>query len=801
VSQAIVSQAIVATLLAAVVVHVAASASYAQSPRPASVPYSWKSVQMVGGGFVDGIVFHPSEKGLRYARTDMGGAYRWNDQSSRWEPLLDWVSYEDVNLMGVESIAVDPSDANRVYLACGTYTNPRTPDGAILRSADRGRTFQRTNVPFKFGGNENGRGNGERMAVDPNDGNILYLGTRQAGLWKSTDRAVTWHKVESFPDVTEAPPPAVPPAVQPAVPPAAQPASPAQPGRGAANRPSRGSGVVFAVFDANTVPSTRPKGKASSTIYVGVSLMGRDNLFRSTDGGNTWQAVPGQPTQYRPNRAVLASDGTLYVSYGTDPGPQRMTNGGVWKLDNKSGEWTEITPDKPDPDANKRFGYAAVAVDAHHPRTIIASSFNRSNGAGGQDDIFRSTDGGKTWKAVFGGGGTFDNTLAPYVTRTPIHWLFDIEIDPANSDHAMFTTGYGGWETFNLTAMDSGKPTKWSVMATGIEETVALELVSPTKGAHLISAIGDYGGFVHWDLDKPSPEGSPEPPLFGNTNGVAFAENQPEVIVRVGRASGHQPGANIGYSLDGGKSWQAPASTPQPTSSLGHIAVSSDGTTWVWAPQRTPVFFTRDRGATWVRAQGIPDNTRVIADRVNPRKFYGLALFDGKLFVSTDGAATFSSQPLTLPDGLPPRGGNRGDNRGGQDRIYAAPGKEGDLWLAAFNGLYHSPGSGETGNAGDTGKTFTRLAGVQEIHAFGFGKAAPGARDAALYLVGVVDGLRGIFRSDDAARSWVRINDDRHQWGLVLQITGDPKLYGRVYVGTHGRGTLYGDPAGDPAMP
>jgi hypothetical protein len=58
------------------------------------------------------------------------------------------------------------------------------------------------------------------------------------------------------------------------------------------------------------------------------------------------------------------------------------------------------------------------------------------------------------------------------------------------------------------------------------------------------------------------------------------------------------------------------------------------------------------------------------------------------------------------------------------------------------------------------------------------------------------DGLRGIFRSDNTGRAWVRINDDQHQWGLLLHITGDPKQYGRVYVGTHGRGTLYGDPAG-----
>jgi hypothetical protein len=84
---------------------------------------------------------------------------------------------------------------------------------------------------------------------------------------------------------------------------------------------------------------------------------------------------------------------------------------------------------------------------------------------------------------------------------------------------------------------------------------------------------------------------------------------------------------------------------------------------------------------------------------------------------------------------------------------------------------------------------------VTEVHAFGFGRAAPGSTDPALYLVGTVHGRYGIHRSTDGAAQWVRINDDAHQWGLILQVSGDPKLFGRVYVGTHGRGVLYGDPA------
>jgi photosystem II stability/assembly factor-like uncharacterized protein len=265
--------------------------------------------------------------------------------------------------------------------------------------------------------------------------------------------------------------------------------------------------------------------------------------------------------------------------------------------------------------------------------------------------------------------------------------------------------------------------------------------------------------------------------------------------VRVGNTSHHKPGLPIGYSLDAGKIWQPAASVPNPESKLGSVAVSSDGTVWVWspdpiytfgrAPEPTPVWLTTDRGSTWTQCQGIPPNTRVIADRVNPSDFYGMDLFGGKFFISNDRGRHFTQQPLKLGTRLPLQRGNRGDNRGGQDRMYATPNREGDLWIAAFDGLYHST---------DTGKTFSRIKGVEEIHAFGFGKGAPGTHFSALYLIGVDRGVRGIFRSDDIGRTWVRINDDQHQWGLVLHVTGDPKLYGRVYVGTHGRGILYGDP-------
>jgi len=178
---------------------VAALLGSCQLARPAqrdvgSEPYVWKNVKVGAGGFIPGIVFSPVEQGLAYLRSDMGGAYRWDDKIQKWLPLHDHVAAS--NYFGTESVAPDPRDANVVYLAAGMYS--RNP-AAMMRSRDRGQTWEIFPVDFAMGGNENGRGVGERLAVDPNSTNILYFGSRYDGLQRSIDCAETWQKVASFP--------------------------------------------------------------------------------------------------------------------------------------------------------------------------------------------------------------------------------------------------------------------------------------------------------------------------------------------------------------------------------------------------------------------------------------------------------------------------------------------------------------------------------------------------------------------------------------------------------------------------
>ena len=83
---------------------------------------------------------------------------------------------------------------------------------------------------------------------------------------------------------------------------------------------------------------------------------------------------------------------------------------------------------------------------------------------------------------------------------------------------------------------------------------------------------------------------------------------------------------------------------------------------------------------------------------------------------------------------------------------------------------------------------------MDEADAVGFGHAAPGCTYPAVYVSAKIRGVRGIFRSDDGGRHWERINDDTHQYAWTGQtITGDPRVYGRVYIATNGRGIICGD--------
>ena len=263
-------------------------------------------------------------------------------------------------------------------------------------------------------------------------------------------------------------------------------------------------------------------------------------------------------------------------------------------------------------------------------------------------------------------------------------------------------------------------------------------------------------------------------PPYKNTAYLAFAWKHPEIVVRSGNTY-HNDQITAAYSLDGGVSWKAFVSEPPGTIGKywrgeGPITISADGRTVVWSPTGVAPHLTQDWGATWYPCVGGSVNLSVAADTVNPSKFYAYDTEAGTIVVSTDGAQL--QGPRRGPSGPKRAMGPRP----GQDRTV--PGREGEFWVISNGFLIRSA---------DSGATAAEVKGVRATQ-IGFGKAAPGRDTPAIFIVGLVAGVEGLFRSDDGGTRWVRINDDAHGFGEMRCISGDPRIFGRVYFGTGGRG-------------
>ena len=513
-------------------------------------PYVWEQVTIKGGGFVTGIVFSQAAPNLIYARTDVGGAYRFDIDAKRWLPLTDWLSAWESNQMGIESIATDPSDPARVYLAAGTYVT--AGDGFILRSSDFGHSFERFAIGVPMGANANGRSMGERLMVDPNQPEKLYFASRNHGLRVSFDAGENWQAVDGLVDDAD------------------------EPILGAEDY-----GLTLVVFDERDAES----GEETQTIYVGAARLAEDDvvvdgaseadaerllgrnpthaLFRSRDAGASWQPVPGQPETMMPHHAVLASDGMLYVAYNDRPGPNDLRNGAIWRFDTETESWTDVSPRS----FSQRGGFGGLAVDAQNPSNLLATTL-----ALWPDQIFRSDSSGACWARVDGNAKHAQNGAdwlyfgGNDLSRTG--WMGDVEIDPFNPSRALYITGQGVWWSDDVTRADVDTATNWLFQNDGLEETVALDLISPSEGAHLVSALGDIAGFRHDNFAESPPGGMFSNPVFGNTSSLDFAESDPDLMVRVGT----NDGPHGAFSTDGGASWQRLINEPvDPEGQAQHI--------------------------------------------------------------------------------------------------------------------------------------------------------------------------------------------------------------------------------------
>jgi photosystem II stability/assembly factor-like uncharacterized protein len=346
----------------------------------------------------------------------------------------------------------------------------------------------------------------------------------------------------------------------------------------------------------------------------------------------------------------------------------------------------------------------------------------------------------------------------PWINGKAIHWAGVAVFDPFNNKAVWVTSGNGIFKTANIDAV----PTTWTFTVKGLEETVPLNINS-IPGGPVLSAIGDYDGFLHYNIDAyTNPQFSP---TMGTTTGLAVADANKNLAVRVGN--------KMYTSANGGVNWNQ----TNMNGSYGQVALSASGTVLLHNPSNSSTMYrSTNMGSTWSTVGGLSvNNARPVADPANASKFYVYNPADGSFMISTDSGASFWKFNTLAT--------------WGSDVIRAAPGREGDIWVPLnWGGLARTTSSGWQ---------FSNIANVTYCGAVGFGKAAAGASYPTVFIWGTIGGVTGVYRSTDAGQSWTRINDNAHQYGGPGNghfVVGDMNTFGVVYMSTAGRGIVVGKP-------
>lgn len=771
----------------------------AETTKDISSSMEWGAVKIGGGGFVSGIVAGQKEM---YLRTDVGGAYKWNYETSEWEQLMAFINEADRGLLSVKGIAVDPTDDDTVYFLCGCayFSDART---VIFKTTDGGKTFTESDVTehIQVHGNGDGRECVEPIAIDPDNPDTIYAGgdvtAGKSALIKSTDGGKTWNPVMGYdelglfkysmkyPHWTE------------------------HVARGCEDKGEQGynqqNGIGCILIEGGKV-------------YVGTSVTGQANIHVADVKDDKFEVLTKDlPTGNYPCSITNDGHGNIFFTYIAGLAFSGSA-GGAYKYDTKTGKVTcfdelknaigMIEADPNDPNkllartcgawSDQWFEEEWVQDDPNTPEDESTIAWG--------DHFFRSTDGGDTWQditpgqgeTIYGQGDPYkefvslpmDTNGYDWIYRKACHWGSGILLDPRNPDRILMTSGNGVFACDNVW---DEKGVQFYFQPDGVEEVVCLDFTS-VPGGDVYSAIGDYDGYIHRDVDE---IGEQYYPNIGSTCAIAYCPQNPDVMIRIAE---HQNDIAPGlYTLDGGETWTEMKNTP---GGKGAITQIGEGEYRFFASSSDSgnVSYSDDFGQTWNDCSGIPSQygsklTYLLVEPDMPNVVYAYATYYNsswhyskpaptaedaqyKLCVSTDYGKTFTSADICMYDQC--------DSAG---RIAYL--SEGELILGGgWNGMYHA--SFESG----------KLTGVEKLDSVfycktvGYGAPEKEGGVNTLYMYGKPDESdpEGIYRSTDAGKTWVCINTDNLYGGTGNGnlLVGDMNEFGTVYMSTVGCGIIYG---------
>ena len=595
--------------------------------------WEWQNVNLQGMGFVTGIVAHPTEADVVYARTDVGGVFRWEEASEAWTPLMDGqgIGYS------IASVAVDPEDAQVLYAAIG-----HKEEGTLYRSADRGDTWSPLALSVYMEGNGAWRHAGERLSVSDN---LLYYGSRRDGLWQSIDGGAQWRQID----------------------PAAVPVG-------------SDAGHAFTLIHP-----------ADDRIaYVGVQGEG---IYQTTNSGDDWSLLEGGPEgSFRPVHGTLAQDGSLYVTYAD--GPAAGAGGQVYRYSG-SGSLQLITPgnrtnqgfagisvrvDQPEEvltfqwnfgpqngihrsvDGGNQWSPLRFDTDSNVTEPGYYPTWTSFTNAG--QIMLDPTRGNRAWMttgfAVYQSDNINDSVPQWRAVNQNLEEFVCIVLKAPPAQPEELVLGVADMVGMTLTAFDEVPDDKFFTNEFGIVSGISYCASQPNNiafvGSSQFGEVTPYTGLsrdggVTWSE-------FPTIPTNLQNGNIAFSSQDPQVMVWAPMSE-----SNLGlptdtitvllhYTTDGGQSWQPAAGAPSRVESLRQYWFGSESlvadpveSSTFYLYDRGTVYRSEDNGANWSAVGTIPVDWFQVIMKARPgssKELYFTAKNEGALYRSVDGGASWN---------------------------------------------------------------------------------------------------------------------------------------------------------------
>ncbi len=297
----------------------------------------------------------PSQPGVFYIGVNNGGVWKSTDYARTWNPIFDG---QDTGSIG--AIAVAPSDPNVVFVGSGEGL--RRPDlsvgDGIYRSGDAGKTW--THLGLRDGQQISA------LAIDPRDSNRVFAAVMghpygpnaQRGLYRSIDGGASWQKVLGGDDDTGAASVVIDP-----------------------NRPQ----VIYANLWASRNPPWR--------LLDVLQLYGKGGVFKSTDGGTTWNRLRGGLPDGIGRVGIDVSrtnSNRLYAWVNASTGC------GIYRSDDAGATWRKMNSEERI--CGRGDDFSGITIDPTAENTVYVANTT----------TYRSVDGGRTWTGIKGAPGGDD---------------------------------------------------------------------------------------------------------------------------------------------------------------------------------------------------------------------------------------------------------------------------------------------------------------------------------------------------------------------------------------------------------